>query len=139
MADVYLTSRAAALPAVRWAYGDDDVRLWVKNALIPSSDVVVSERDGAVVAFLALDGDFVQQLYVLPAYWRSGLGSDLLGAAKSKSPDGLRLYCFQQNRRARSFYEQHGFRAISFTDGADNEEREPDALYAWPGFNATST
>ena len=28
-------------------------------------------------------------------------------------------------------YERHGAVAIDFTDGAGNEERQPDALYEW--------
>ena len=43
----------------------------------------------------------------------------------------LELRCFQANTRARRFYETHGFRAIRFTDGADNEERTPDVRYRW--------
>ena len=29
------------------------------------------------------------------------------------------------------FYEARGFRAIRFTDGADNEEQMPDVRYRW--------
>ena len=29
------------------------------------------------------------------------------------------------------FYEARGFRAICFTDGADNEEKMPDVRYRW--------
>jgi hypothetical protein len=32
---------------------------------------------------------------------------------------------------ARSFYERRGLRLVELTDGAGNEEREPDALYEW--------
>jgi hypothetical protein len=32
---------------------------------------------------------------------------------------------------ARRFYEARGFRAIRFTDGADNEEGTPDVRYRW--------
>ncbi len=39
----------------------------------------------------------------------------------------------QRNNRARAFYERHGFRVARMTDGADNEEREPDILYVWGG------
>jgi hypothetical protein len=38
---------------------------------------------------------------------------------------------FQTNTRARRFCEARGFRAIRFTDGADNEERTPDVRYRW--------
>jgi hypothetical protein len=35
---------------------------------------------------------------------------------------------------ARRFYERHGLSVVRLTDGEGNEERAPDALYAWrPG------
>jgi hypothetical protein len=43
----------------------------------------------------------------------------------------LRLWVFQQNAGARAFYERRGFKLVRFTDGAGNEEHEPDALYEW--------
>ncbi len=47
---------------------------------------------------------------------------------------GLQLWTFQVNGPAQSFYERHGCRAVERTDGATNEEREPDVRYAWrPG------
>ena len=45
----------------------------------------------------------------------------------------LQLWTFQRNLRARAFYEKLAFAPVRFTDGASNEEREPDVLYAWPG------
>jgi hypothetical protein len=41
----------------------------------------------------------------------------------------VRLWCFQANSGARRFYERHGFVAVEFTDGHDNEEGCPDVLY----------
>ena len=40
--------------------------------------------------------------------------------------DAAALIQFQRNARAR-----RGFRLIEETDGARNEEREPDARYLW--------
>ena len=52
----------------------------------------MAEADGAVVAFLALDGDEVDHLYVDPAHHRQGLGAALLrpreGAAATTSSCG---------------------------------------------------
>ena len=40
---------------------------------------------------------------------------------------------FQKNEGARRFYERHGFTAVEWTDG-DNEEGAPDVRYRWtPG------
>jgi hypothetical protein len=45
--------------------------------------------------------------------------------------DRLQLWTFQRNLRARGFYEARGFALVRQTDGSDNEEKEPDALYLW--------
>ena len=61
-----------------------------------------------------------------------GAGTQLIDAAKATAGIvALELWCFQANERARRFYEARGFRAIRFTDGADNEERMPDIRYRW--------
>ena len=41
-------------------------------------------------------------------------------------PDGFQFWVFQQNERARRFYEAHGAVAVEFTDGEHNEEKTPD-------------
>jgi GNAT superfamily N-acetyltransferase len=53
------------------------------------------------------------------------------GATKNSGVEALELWCFQANSRACRFYEARGFRAIRFTDGADNEEKTPDVRYRW--------
>jgi ribosomal protein S18 acetylase RimI-like enzyme len=55
----------------------------------------------------------------------------LLSIAKEREPEQLDLYTFQPNAGARRFYERHGFAAVEFGDGSDNEERVPDVLYRW--------
>jgi ribosomal protein S18 acetylase RimI-like enzyme len=60
-----------------------------------------------------------------------GIGAALLDHAKALRPEGLELWAFQKNVGARRFYERHGFRLVRLTDGAENMEREPDALYEW--------
>ena len=61
----------------------------------------------------------------------SGAGTRLVEAAKSSGVDALELWCLQANTRTRRFYEARGFRAVRFTNGADNEERMPDVRYRW--------
>jgi GNAT superfamily N-acetyltransferase len=123
------------MPTVRWAHTAEEDRWWVENILLPQEEVWVAETDGVVLGFLALHhdehGDCVSQCYVAPGHWRQGHGSALLEHAKMLRPGGLRLWCFQVNAPARAFYERHGFEVARFTDGADNEECEPDILYVW--------
>jgi ribosomal protein S18 acetylase RimI-like enzyme len=55
----------------------------------------------------------------------------LIEVAKRSGEAALELWCFQANTYARRFYERHGFKAIRFTDGHDNEEKTPDVRYRW--------
>ena len=68
---------------------------------------------------------------MLPEAQGRGTGSTLLQKAMECAGGLLELWTFQRNHAARRFYERHGFTAVVFTDGADNEEREPDVLYRW--------
>ena len=137
VAEISTSSRHAAMPTIRWAHTAEEDRWWVANILLPNDEVWVAEADGAVLGFLALhrdaEGDWVSQLYLRPGRWRQGIGTALLEHAKALRPGGLLLWCFQVNARGRAFYERHGFRVARMTDGADNEEREPDILYVWAG------
>ena len=45
--------------------------------------------------------------------------------------EGLELWTFQVNARARRFYERNDFVEAELTDGSGNEEREPDVRYVW--------
>src|SRR5437879_1793133 len=51
-----------------------------------------------------------------------GSGIKLLAIAKELHPHGLTLWTFQENARARRFYEARGFLASEFTDGLHNKE-----------------
>ncbi len=101
-------------------------------------EVWLAEEDGRPLGFLAIersqrDGlDVLEKLYVDPDAQNQGVGTALLEHAKALRPDGLVLWVFQKNDGARRFYERHGFRLVKLTDGAENMEREPDALYEWP-------
>jgi GNAT superfamily N-acetyltransferase len=131
IADLYLASRDDALPGLRKVHTDDAVRDWVARFLLVRDRVWVAEREGTIVGFIALHDDWVDQLYLRPGCHRQGIGTALLMIAKRVSPRGLRLFCFQRNGRARAFYEAHGFVAVRFSDGTDNEEQEPDIKYVW--------
>ena len=87
--------------------------------------------DGAAMrGIIAFREGWIDQLYVLPTAQRRGVGKDLLQVAQ-KAFDRLQLWTFQRNAPARRFYEARGFALIQQTDGARNEEKEPDALYLW--------
>jgi GNAT superfamily N-acetyltransferase len=110
---------------------DDETRAWIRDVVLPGYDVVVAEVDGRLAGFAALEEDLLGHLYVHPSLQRRGVGDALLARAKELRPGGFRLWVFQRNTGARRFYERHRLRLVELTDGAGNEEREPDALYEW--------
>ncbi len=116
---------------------DEHVEL-IAESIRENDEVWVAEDEGRLLGFLAiehstnLEAPVLERLYVEPADQRSGVGSVLLDRAKELRPEGLHLWVFQKNTGAIRFYERHGFRLVRRTDGAENMEREPDALYCWP-------
>lgn len=97
---------------------------------LPANEVWVAEGDGRVVGYVGFDADWINHLYILPDFQGQGIGPELLAKAIA---DGRarKLWTFQKNARARKFYEDRGFVAVEFTDGAGNEENTADVLYQW--------
>jgi GNAT superfamily N-acetyltransferase len=131
IAAVHRTSMREALPYLPDLHTEDEDRAWVANVVLPHQEVWVAEAAGRVVGVAALDGDMLAQLYILPGQQGRGIGSALLNKTMERRPNGMRLYAFQRNTRARGFYERRGFVAVEFGDGSCNEEGEPDVLYQW--------
>lgn len=130
IADVWLASFRATY-AFPPAHPDDEVRAWVRDHLLPNTATWVAELDRRVIGFLSIADGWIEQLYVEPEHTGTGVGSRLIQLAKETFPAGLQLWTFQVNDGARRFYERHGFTAVEMTDGAGNEEHQPDVRYAW--------
>ncbi|MEU1626471.1 GNAT family N-acetyltransferase [Streptomyces sp. NPDC020096] len=131
VADVWLRSFTAALPTVRRPRGDDEVRAYIRDVVVPERETWVSVADGSVVGMMVLNEGLLSQLYLDPRWRGRGIGDRFIALAKSLRPDGLELWTFQVNGPARRFYERHGFVVAEQTDGRGNEEREPDVRYVW--------
>lgn len=110
---------------------EEDLRFFSER-LFQENEVWVAEADGQIIGYVAFKPGWVSHLYVHPDHQAQGIGPKLLAKALE---DGAprELWTFQQNDRARRFYEARGFELIRLTDGADNEEKTPDALYRWAG------
>ena len=108
----------------------EEHRVWF-GRVVDEREVWVWDQEGVVLGFVALEEATVDYLYVEPEVTGRGIGSALLDRAKTRRPAGFSLWTFQQNEGARRFYEAHGLRVVRLTDGEDNEEKTPDALYAW--------
>lgn len=101
------------------------------GGLFGEREIWVAENDDGVIGFAILSADELMQMHVTPGEQNAGIGSSLLARAKERRPAGFSLWTFQKNVGARRFYERHGLEVVRLTDGAGNEEREPDVQYAW--------
>ena len=116
----------------------DEAAVPIAARLREHEEVWVAEENGRLLGFLGiehstnLDAPVLEKIYVDPAEQNRGVGSALLAKAKELRPSELYLWVFQKNP-ARRLYERSGFELVKLTDGAENMEREPDALYRWNG------
>ncbi|MFJ5549547.1 GNAT family N-acetyltransferase [Streptomyces sp. NPDC093225] len=132
VAEVWLRSYDAALPSVRRAHTDDEVRDWFRYVVVPAGNThLARDAAGGPAGMMVVADGVLDQLYLDPAHRGRGLGDRFLTLAKELSPEGLELWTFQVNTPAQRFYERHGFAAVERTDGSGNEEREPDVRYVW--------
>jgi ribosomal protein S18 acetylase RimI-like enzyme len=129
VADVFIPS-FESLTFLPMLHSHDEHRAFVRS-LLERHEVWVAEEDGRVVGMAVLSERMLDHIYVHPDAQDRGVGGALLRQAKARRPGGFTLWVFQQNAGARRFYERHGLRAVRFTDGSENEEKTPDALYEW--------
>ena len=82
-----------------------------RNELVPAAQIVVAERDGAIIGFATIDlkTKYLDQIVVAPEHWGSDVALALLDEAKRLSPGGIELLVNKDNFRAIRFYEKHGF------------------------------
>ena len=104
--------------------------VFFRDHMFPANEVWVADQDGALIGYAARGDGWLNQLYVHPDHQGRGVGDALLAQAMA-GVDALQLWAFQQNTRARRFYEKRGFTLAELTDGAGNEEKTPDARYEW--------
>ena len=87
-------------------------------------------EDRRLVGHVAYKPGWIEHFYVDPERHSRGIGTLLLARVKEVLPE-IQLWTFQANAGARRFYERHGFEPVELTDGAGNEEGEPDVRYRW--------
>ncbi len=133
IAEIHLQSIAEGPPWLRLVHSAVEVHEWVASHVVPELETWVAEaEDGTIVGMLSLAGDQeLDHLYLLPGWWRRGVGRRFVELAKELRAGGLELWCFQRNERGLAFYRAMGFEEVHRTDGAGNEEREPDVRLAW--------
>jgi ribosomal protein S18 acetylase RimI-like enzyme len=125
-------SREKSLPEFQKAKGHFfyEDRDYFQSHVLEENQVWVVEVNNHSVAFMAMNQEFVDQLYIHPDYWRQGIGNALLDLAREQSPEHVWLYTLQINVNARAFYEKNGFVAEKF-GMSPPPESEPDVEYHW--------
>jgi GNAT superfamily N-acetyltransferase len=108
----------------------DEDRWFFRESVFRACEVWGAFDDAAMSGMIAFREGWIEQLYVLPAAQGHGVGTRLLRVAR-RAFASLQLWTFQRNAQAGGFYQSHGFVLVEQTDGARNEEKEPDALYRW--------
>ncbi|MDN3239543.1 GNAT family N-acetyltransferase [Glycomyces tritici] len=111
-------------------YTFEQTQWWVANVMAPQSELWLAELNGVPVGFAALNGTWLDHLYLEPAHQGRGIGEALLAKAKRRRPE-LNLRVFEQNTGARAFYARQGFAEVGSGDGSDNEEHLPDLHLRW--------
>ncbi len=133
-ADCARISRAArkqALPYLPNLHSTDEDLDFFANRVFGKDTVFIAlDEERQSVGFIAFGDGWIHHLYVLPGHQGLGIGGLLLDKAK-QSAQTLRLRTFERNERALRFYRKRGFSVIDRTDGAGNEEKQPDLLLQW--------
>ena len=132
VAEVFIAARTQCLAFLNWHY-DFEVMKGVFGRRLHDSEMWVMEVDTQVVGFIDFVPRDVDDLYVHPDYHGRGFGTRLLKKALERLGPPVWLWVFQENAKARAFYEKHGFELEFETNGEDNTEKAPDARYVWPG------
>jgi GNAT superfamily N-acetyltransferase len=133
--DASVAGFAKVFPPERYPYPTDEVReVWRGVLADPDVDAYVAELEGEAVGTVTVDADFLRQLYVMPAYWGTGIGSALLerglermrerGAARAK------LWTLEGNERGRRFYERRGWELTEVTRVVPYPPNPIDVQYA---------
>ena len=108
----------------------DEALAFFRESICQRCEVWIALDGERILGVLALEGDFLDHLFIAPDSWGQGFGSALLAHAKALHPGGLSLVTLQRNERARRFYQARGFATTRFGTSPP-PENEPDVYYAW--------
>ena len=104
---------------------------YFRRVIATKNELFLAESDdGVLLGYLAIDVPTIDRLYVALDAQRRGVGTALLDHARTRSPEGLRLFTHQRNHGARRFYEARGFEVLRY-GVSPPPESEPDVEYVW--------
>jgi ribosomal protein S18 acetylase RimI-like enzyme len=125
------SGRAAYTYLPTWqAFTLERARQVFHDVILARCTIWVGTLDEQIVAYLAMNGSYIDRLYVDPGEWRQGWGTRFLELAKTLSPSGLELHTHQANASARALYERHSFTAVKLGISPPPESA-PDVEYHW--------
>lgn len=133
LASVLVRARRAAVPAMPPPVHPDETAAAYVRSRLRDGAAWSAVVDGRVIGFALTHGAWLDMLYVLPEHSGQGVGAALLEVVKRRHPAGFALWVFETNELARRFYRSHGLVELERTDGAGNEEGQPDIRMAWLG------
>lgn len=125
---LYRRTAMAAWPFL-YPHTPEEDRAFFKDAFARGT-VWAAEEAGALIGFCAVRRGWIDHFYVAPERHGEGIGQRLIRMAL-KGRSRVKLWTFQRNTRSRAFYRLQGFIEVRFTDGAHNEEKEPDVMMEW--------
>lgn len=126
MADLWLAANLQAHGFISYGYWKENQAL-VKELLL-QAEVYVYEKDGEILGFVGLDGEYIEGIFAAGKAQSQGIGKSLLDFLKAKKPE-LHLNVYQKNTRAIRLYEREGFQIQS--EGLDEATGEKDYAMAW--------
>ena len=88
-------------------------RYWQENfalvkQLMPQAELTIAQIDGKIVGFAGMQEDYLAGIFIDAAYRDRGLGTQLLRNLQGRH-SVITLNVFDQNGRAKQFYQRHGF------------------------------
>lgn len=125
LAAIHRRARQEAMPWLPTMHTPEEDRAFFSDVVLARQRVWVAERGGVAIGLAAVDGEWLEHLYVEPSAQGSGVGRTLLEAAQEHG--ARRLHVFARNTSARRFYEAAGWRCLAAD--CDNEEGLPACTY----------
>lgn len=89
----------------------EKVKKDMREIYIPGSETWVYEDKGKVIGFIAMLGNEIGGLFVLPDHQSKGVGTQLVNFINGLLEE-LEVEVFTKNRIGRAFYDKYGFKVI---------------------------
>ena len=132
IARLHRLSMRTAMPFLPEIHTPDEDIEYFSKTMFPNTQMTIAQvgSEKTIYGFSSYSDGWLHHLYVHPDKQGLRIGSSLLNELMAEC-SAIDLWAFQRNENARRFYEKHNFVLVEETDGATNEQSEPDVHYAW--------